>query len=71
MNPWQYRLYFLDLLYGISHGFDITHDLLVMTWSFKDILIFFFHNCIGNTNCLYNFNSTHNVAQTELVFSYG
>ena len=24
MNPWQYKLYFLDLLYGISHGFDIT-----------------------------------------------
>ena len=23
--------------YGISHGFDITHDLLVMAWHFKEI----------------------------------
>ena len=29
------------LLYGISHGFDITHALLVIAWIFKDILIFF------------------------------
>ena len=26
------------MLYGISHGFDITHDLLMMDWHFKDIL---------------------------------
>ena len=38
MNPWQYKLYFLDLSYGISHGFDITLDLLLMAWHFKDIL---------------------------------
>ena len=38
VNPWQYTFYFLDLLYGISHGFDITHDLLVMVWHFKDVL---------------------------------
>ena len=26
------------MLYEISHGFDITYDLLVMDWHFKDIL---------------------------------
>ena len=26
------------MLYGISHGFDITHNFLVMDWHFKDIL---------------------------------
>ena len=26
------------MLYGISHGFDITHDLLVMDWHFHYIL---------------------------------
>ena len=26
------------MLHGFSHGFDITHDLLVMDWHFKDIL---------------------------------
>ena len=31
---------FVDLLYGITHGFDITHDQLVMAWHFKDIVIF-------------------------------
>ena len=36
MNPWQYNL--ILLLYGISHGFEITFDLLVMAWNFKDIL---------------------------------
>ena len=33
-------LFSLDLLYGITHGFDITLDLLLMTWNFKDILRF-------------------------------
>ena len=33
---------FLDLLYGITHGFDITLDLLLMAWNFKDILRFVF-----------------------------
>ena len=32
----------LDILYGINHGFDITHDLLVMAWHFNDILRFVF-----------------------------
>ena len=73
MNPCQYKFYFfLDLLYGITHGIDITLDLLLMAWNFKDILrIIFFQICIGNTHCLYNFYFTHNVALTELVFSYG
>ena len=35
-------LFFILLLYGISHGFDITHDLLVTAWHFKDILRFVF-----------------------------
>ena len=26
------------MLYEMSHGFDITHELLVMDWYFKDIL---------------------------------
>ena len=30
------------LLYGITHGFDITLDLLLMAWNFKDILRFVF-----------------------------
>ena len=38
INPWEYTFYFWDLLYGISHGFDITLDLLVMAWNFKDIV---------------------------------
>ena len=33
---------FFDLLYGITHGFDITLDLLLMAWNFKDISRFFF-----------------------------
>ena len=37
MNPWQYKFYFFDSLYGITHGFDITLDLLLMAWNFKDI----------------------------------
>ena len=28
------------MLYELSHGFDITHDLLVMACHFKDILGF-------------------------------
>ena len=35
------QILFIYLLYGISYGFDITPDLLVMAWNFKDILIFF------------------------------
>ena len=38
MNPGQYTFYFWNMLYGINHGFYITHDLLVMDWHFKDIL---------------------------------
>ena len=38
MNPWQYKFYFWNMLYRMSHGFDITHELLVMDWHFKDIL---------------------------------
>ena len=34
------QILFLDLLYGITHGFDITLDLLMMAWNFKDILRF-------------------------------
>ena len=71
MNPWQYKFYFLDLLYGITHGFDITLDLLLMAWNFTVILRFVFSDCIGSTHCLYNFYFTHNVALTELVFSNG
>ena len=41
MNPWQY-IFFFDLLYGITHGFDITLDLLLMALNFKDILRFVF-----------------------------
>ena len=33
--------FFFDL-YGITHGFDITLDLLLMAWNFKDILKFVF-----------------------------
>ena len=29
------------LLYRITHGIDITVDLLLMAWNFKDILRFF------------------------------
>ena len=32
--------FFLNLLYGIINGFDITLDLLLMVWNFKDILRF-------------------------------
>ena len=44
---------FFKLLYGITNGLDITLDLLLMAWNFKDILRYvFFQNCIGNTHCL-------------------
>ena len=46
------QIIILDLSYGISHGFDITLDLLLIAWNFKDIVRFFSHNCIGNTHCL-------------------
>ena len=36
------QIYCIYLLYGITHGFDITLDLLLMAWNFKDILRFFF-----------------------------
>ena len=36
------QIIFLDLLYGITHGFDITLDLLFMALNFKDILRFVF-----------------------------
>ena len=36
------HIIFFYSLYGISHGFDITIDLLLMAWNFKDILIYFF-----------------------------
>ena len=40
MDPCQYKFYFLDLLYGITHGFNITPELLLMAWNLKDILRF-------------------------------
>ena len=63
--------YLKNLLYGISHGFDITLGLLLMAWISKDILRIFFQICIGNTHSLYNLYFTHNVDLNELVFSYG
>ena len=39
-------LFYLDLLYGITHGFDITLDLLLMGWNFKDILRFVFFRIV-------------------------
>ena len=53
MISWQYILSFFYSLYGISHGFDITIDLLLMAWNFKDILIcIFFQKSIDNKHCL-------------------
>ena len=49
-----------------THEFDITLDVLLMAWNFKDILRFF-----SSVYYLYNFYFTHNVALTELVFSNG
>ena len=37
MNPWQYTF---------THGFDITLDLLLMAWNFKDILRFLFFRIV-------------------------
>ena len=43
IDPSQYKFYLLLLLlYGITHGIDITLDLLLMAWNFKEILRFFF-----------------------------
>ena len=36
------QIYRFFLLYGITHGFDTTFDLLLMAWNFKDILRFHF-----------------------------
>ena len=36
------QIIFFYFSYGISHGFDITLDLLLMAWNFKDILRIFF-----------------------------
>ena len=49
------NILFIDesILYEISHGFDIIHDLNVMAWIFKDILrLFFYRFLIGNTQCV-------------------
>ena len=34
------QIFLGDLLYGITHIFDITLDLLLMAWNFKDIFRF-------------------------------
>ena len=41
------------MLYGISHGFDITHNFLVMDWHFKDILRLVAFYCIGHVQVSY------------------
>ena len=38
MNPLQYKFDFLMFIRGISHGFNGTHDKLVMARNLKDIL---------------------------------
>ena len=42
MNPLQYKIDFLMFIRGISHGYNGTHDKLVMALNLKDFLIFFF-----------------------------
>ena len=60
MNPWQYKFYCLDLLYGITHGFDITFDLLLMAWNFKDILRFvFFFKILQVIHIAYKISTLH------------
>ena len=34
------QILFWNMLYEMSHGFDITHELLVVDWHFKNILCF-------------------------------
>ena len=41
MNPLQYKFDFLMFIRGISHGFNGTHDKLVMARILKDILLYF------------------------------
>ena len=36
------QIFFIYLFYGITHGFVIKLDLLLMAWNFKDILRFVF-----------------------------
>ena len=60
------HFFFFYVLYGITHGFDITLNLLLMAWNFNDILRFVFEICMSNTHCPYNFYFTHNVTLTEL-----
>ena len=37
MNPLRYKLDFWMFIRGISHGFNGTHDKLVMTRNLRDI----------------------------------
>ena len=57
MNPWQYKLNLFDLSYGISHGFDITLDLLLMARNFKDILRFVFFRIVYVIHIAYNIST--------------
>ena len=41
MNPLQYKYDFWMFIRGISHGFNGTHDKLVMARNLKDILSYF------------------------------
>ena len=38
MNPFQYKFDFWIFIRGIRHGFNGTHDTLVMARNLKDIL---------------------------------
>ena len=57
MNPLQYTFYFWNMLYGISHGFDITHDVFNNTVLLLDGLVF----------QRYFVYFTHDVARTSIL----
>ena len=52
------------MLYEMSHGFDITHELLVMDWHFKDILCLIIYSCI----IIYMSNTFH---MECVLYTYG
>ena len=65
------QIFFWNMLYEMSHEFDITHELLVLDWHYKDILCLVVFYFICQTRFIYNVYFTHNVARTGLVFYNG
>ena len=59
MNPLQYKFDFWMCIRGISHGFNGTHDKLVMARNLKDILFSRYLHCTYMYVALTVFSHSH------------